>query len=447
MTSTVVHTFIRRSARLAFSVVVFGVCAELVAVAWHLAQTGRLFYTEPVASSASAPAAGDRLQVGDRVHPYFGFAYAAGVPFHDERTTLLDRDGWRAPPARDTDLPSNNFGFLSPHTYPLAKTSENQFFVGIFGGSVGMWFCQVGAPRLVEELKRHPFFRTREIVPLCFGYSGYKQPQQALVLAYFLSRGQTLDLAVNIDGFNDVALAALNHERGLDISMPSVLHMESLVNLVNQSTLTPAKIESLAAIVRDRSTLANIGETRQRNPSAAVDRVLAWYAGRVRDRYEAETVRFAELPSNPRENSLVQLTPPAAARSRAAAFDEMAALWARSSVLMRDLLTTRGGTYVHFLQPNQYFTKRRFSDAEAATALNDASPFKRGVEEGYPALQAAARTLVANKIFYFDATRALDDEPSPAYIDDCCHYTVIGNRVLADFVAASILATPGPWNN
>jgi hypothetical protein len=38
-----------------------------------------------------------------------------------------------------------------------------------------------------------------------------------------------------------------------------------------------------------------------------------------------------------------------------------------------------------------------------------------------------------------------DQAPSPKYLDDCCHYTLAGNRRLADFVSTSILRAPGPW--
>ena len=39
-----------------------------------------------------------------------------------------------------------------------------------------------------------------------------------------------------------------------------------------------------------------------------------------------------------------------------------------------------------------------------------------------------------------------DNEPAPVYIDDCCHYTLVGYGHLADFIAASTLKSPGPWS-
>lgn len=429
--------------RLALSIGVFVVCAEAVGLVAYFAESKRLFYLQPRSGEELAVTPEDRDVPSDTVHPYFGFSHRPGVSFHDERFELLERSGWR-PSSR---LMTNNFGFISPYAYPLQKMHEDEFFIGIFGGSVGMWFCQLGTPTLIERLQQHPFFRPKRIVPLCFSYSGYKQPQLALILAYFLSIGQAFDLVVNIDGFNDVALGALNDPRGFDISMPSVQHLEGLLNLVNQSTLTPEKLESLVAVFRDRARLIDLSRAIRDNRSAAIDFVLNAYYGYVRGRYTRELSRFANLPSNQPENSLVRVTPPVAPREPVTLFQDIASVWTRSSLLMRELLASRGAAYVHVLQPNQYYTARTFSAAGAATALTAKSPYKQSVERGYPLLQAAGRSVLRkNGVAFFDASGVLDREPSPVYLDDCCHYTVVGNRVLADFIAASILGTSGPWH-
>ena len=246
-----------------------------VGLAAYYVETGALFYIHRKTYPELLPAPQNRLVVGEALHPYFGPTHRPGTPF-DIPEAL--REG-SAVPAR---LTTNNFGFVSSHDYPFAKTREDQFIIGMFGGSVGLWFCQMGAPRLMDELRANPYFKDREIVPLCFAHEGYKQPQQALVLAYFLSIGQAYDLVVNIDGFNDVALAALNNEQGLDISMPSVQHLDPLIALVNQSALTPEKLESLAAIFRDRQTLMDLAGRIAANRSAAVNLVLDWYYGACR---------------------------------------------------------------------------------------------------------------------------------------------------------------------
>jgi hypothetical protein len=428
-----------RRLKIATSLVVFVLCAELVALVAYYVDTGALFYAHPKTYRELLPTPEDRLVVGEAVHPYFGVTHRPGTPFDIPESLLAGS----AAPSR---VSTNNFGFVSPHAYPFSKVRDHQFIVGLFGGSVGLWFCQVGAPRLMEDLKRHPFFRTKEVVPLCFSHEGYKQPQQALVLAYFLSVGQQFDLVINIDGFNDVALAALNNERGLDISMPSVQHLDPLINLVNQSALTSQKLESLATIFRDRQRLLDLTDTIRGNRIASVNVVLDWYYRWVLAHYVRELGRFSNLPSNPPENALIQATPPVARREGAALLTDIAAVWTRSSILMNEMLAARGVPYFHVLQPNQYYTTRAFSEAEAATALSEASPYRKSIEAGYPVLVRAAESEFPKRnVRFLDATRVLDREPAPVYIDNCCHYTLAGNNLLADFIAASVLGAPGPW--
>ena len=421
----------------AVNVIVFCVVAELLALFLFYNETGRLFYTyrkpyEPVAETAQGRITGDGL------HPYFGPTHRQGYPF-DIPQPLRDNE---AAPAR---VPTNNFGFASPHDYPFVKTTPNQFVLGIFGGSVGAWFCQVGAHRLLDDLKAHAFFKSRDIVPLCLSHEGYKQPQQLIVLAYFLSVGQVFDLVVNIDGFNEVALSSVNNQRGLDISMPSAMHLDPLVNLVNQATLTPDKLQSLAAIDQHKARINDLVTRLQRNRIAAVNFVLERLHRRASADYQAELARFASLPSNPSNASLILATPTVTHRDEPRVFADAAKSWSESSSLMHTMLASRGVPYLHVLQPNQYFTTRTFSAGEAKVARSDASPFKKSAEAGYPALVAESDAL-KSRVNFLNATAIFDREPSAVYIDDCCHYTLRGNQLLADAIARQILTSKGPWN-
>ena len=431
----------RVSARLVTVVVVFFVCAELMALMTHYVETGSLFYTHDKAYQEPLLAPENRRLVREALHPYFG-------PTHTPGTAFDIPASWVANSSLPSSLETNNFGFVSPYSYPFEKASSNQFVIGIFGGSVGLWFCQAGTARLLEGLTQHPFFQSRQVIPLCFSHEGYKQPQEALVLAFFLSIGQQFDLVVNIDGFNDVVFADLNNQRGLDISMPSVQHLDPLINLVNQSTLTPEKLESLATIVRYRQQLTDLVGRIRTNRIASINFVLDRFYKRRFSDYVRERGRFNNLPSAPSDSSLIFVTPAVKAREAETLFADIAEQWARSALLMRDLMAARGAAYLHFLQPNQYYTTRRFGDAEAAVALNEESPYKRSVELGYPALMAAAQSRLLNAdVRYFEAEQAFAREPASVYMDDCCHYTLVGNRVLADFIAASILGAPGPWRD
>ena len=417
------------------NLIVFCVLAELLALLLFYNDTGRLFYAyqkpyEPIAETQQG-----RL-TGDGLHPYFGPTHRQGYPF-DIPEPLREN---ASSPAR---VPTNNFGFASTHNYPFMKTSPNQFVIGMFGGSVGAWFCQVGAQRLVEDLKANAFFKEREIVPLCLSHEGYKQPQQLLVLSYFLSIGQTFDLVLNIDGFNEVTLSSFNNQRGLDISMPSAMHLDPLVNLVNQATLTPEKLQSLAAISQYKERINYLVGRLQRNRIAAINVVLERLHRGATTSYQAEVARFAALPSNPSDASLILATPSVTQRDEAKALADAAKSWSDASTLMQTMLSARGIPYFHVLQPNQYFTTRSFSAEEAKVARSDASPFKTGAEKGYPLLVRESEGL-KSRVNFLNATGIFDRESSAVYLDDCCHYTLRGNQLLADAIAQRILSSNVP---
>ena len=426
------------------NVVVFSVLAELAGLVIHYARTGALFYLHRPGYQLIPETAQGEI-TADRLNPYFGPSHKAGQPF-DFPAELREADS--PPKASQTkQMATNNFGFDSPYQFPIVK-GNREFIVGLFGGSVGVFFCLAGVDRLVDDLKQHEFFKDRTIVPLCMAHEGYKQPQQLLVLAYFLSIGQTFDLVINIDGFNEVALSPLNNQQGVDISMPSVSHLLPLINLIDQGTLTPEKLQSLAAINQYKERLNRLTETLQRNRLASIGVLLESYRGMLARRYDEESRHFATLQSVRSDRSLVSAIPPTEQRTGAMLYTDIARSWAQASLLMRDMLAARGTPYVHVLQPNQYSTSRTFTAEEAKVALNAGSPYKPGVEQGYPALLAEAASRGMTKTAGFlDATQLFDRETRPMYIDNCCHYTATGYRLLADAIANLALTVDSPWTH
>jgi len=408
------------------NVAIFCVAAEVLALGIFYYEHGWLFYVDPYRPTIARieEATGDGLTaVG--LHPYFGPTHRPGIPFD------LPAELRTAEP--DDVVATNNFGFASRVNYPFAKTNDRQFVIGIFGGSVGAYFCRIGAARLEDLLRQSGSFNNREPVILCFSHEGYKQPQQLLVLNYFLSIGQSFDLVINIDGFNEVALGRINDQYGWDVSMPSHEHLDPLINVVNQATLTPAKLESLARIVEYRPQLNELADRVNGTRFASVEFALRHYYNFLRRRYEQERVRFDRLPSNPPSNSAIHVTPKVRPRTGSAVYEDIAANWRNASVMMQQLLAARSIPYVHVLQPNQYYSTRVFTPAEKATAFNDGSPFKEGAANGYPFLEKALEPGALNAVHLFDAAR------EEVYVDNCCHYTRAGNRLLADFIAKAVL--------
>ncbi len=106
---------------------------------------------------------------------------------------------------------------------------------------------------------------------------------------------------------------------------------------------------------------------------------------------------------------------------------------------MHQLLSARGIPYLHFLQPNQYFTERVFTVDQAAVAIRKDSPVRGNATRGYSDLKAKGSWLVSQGVPFHDATGIFDDEPAAVYEDNCCHYNQLGNEMLAEFIARRVL--------
>ena len=119
--------------------------------------------------------------------------------------------------------------------------------------------------------------------------------------------------------------------------------------------------------------------------------VLTRLHGVLDRQYRAEVARFDALPAAAGDVAGPRDAHGAGARRRGAVPGHRAAAGRASSVLMQQMLAARGARYVHVLQPNQYFTTRPFAPGEAAVAIAADSPFKPGVEQGYPVLERVDR--------------------------------------------------------
>lgn len=304
-----------------------------------------------------------------------------------------------------------------------------------------MYFTQEGAGQLVRNLKQAPFFADKEIVLLNFGSLAYKQPQQLMILIYYLAIGQELDMVINIDGFNEVTFSSINNERNIDISMPSVYGMQPIIDLIDQTTLTEEKIASLAKINLHKTRANRLAQTMQETTFASVYFVLKQFHTISSNRYQNETIIFSQLESTNLEDSMIYIYPAETKLGDSILFENIATMWMTSSIMIRHLLQGQNIPYYHFLQPNQYFSKKEFSSEEATIALHEQSPFHHGPEKGYPILMQKFDLLKQNGVNFHSALAIFDDEPNIVYIDNCCHFNQFGNQILADFVAEAILET------
>lgn len=403
---------------------------ELGSLGWYFVKHKQIFYTREKQEDKSALGInleGVRLNqsIVERFHPFFGFIQNPSPDF---------RPGFKV----------NNYGFISPYDYPFKKFKKNQFIIGIFGGSVASDFSifQIQNKILPQYLKQVPGLQDKEFVILSFATGGYKQPQQLLILNYFLALGQELDLVVNIDGFNEVALSNLNNKNQINLAMPSIQHISPLTSLANNSL----SIKAMQATIRikENKTRINEGlESLQHCSLAACDALTSVYVQNLVNNYRKDIILFEKERSKKQkdeEESVIFINKNKSILEDSAAFEQMAWNWAKSSIFMHKVLSASNVPYFHVLQPNQYYqTKRVFGEAEKRIAFNKDTPYSKAVELGYPAILSKFPNLQKNNINILNGVKVFDKTKDAVYVDSCCHYNQAGEVIFSNYVGSSIL--------
>ncbi|MEG3906837.1 hypothetical protein QT979_04815 [Microcoleus sp. w2-18bC1] len=417
----------------AVNLVIAFICLEALSLAFYFINQKQFFYTRTKAKEKvveDIERIGIRLDesIVERLHPLFGYVLKQGA-FTNEKLKLK----------------VNKHGFFSLYEYPFIKTNKNQVIIGVFGGSVANNFAvdEYVTRRLSNKLKTYPEFANKEIIVLNFGNGGYKQPQQLLVLNYFLALGQELDLVINIDGFNEVALSNLNNKAQVEIGMPSVQHIQPLTGLANNN-LSPEAMSSIVKINENKKQLKAGIDKLQTCQLALCHAVTSLQVKQLVNNYQQAVVKYDQQvkQSNPdTANSGIVYIPKADfVLQDAAAFDKMASMWYQSSIGMNQILSSRKIKYFHFIQPNQYYpTKRAFTAKENEIAIDQKSPYIEGVKKGYPVLLSKVDDLQKAGVNVFSAVNILDNTKETVYKDACCHYNSVGDEVLANYVSSSII--------
>ncbi|WP_375340821.1 hypothetical protein [Okeania sp. SIO2C9] len=383
--------------------------------------------------------AGIRLEdsVIERLHPYFGYVQKPGPDF---------REGFKY----------NAAGFISPYDYPYKKKSNNQYIIGVFGGSVASNYSiyEIQNQILVDKLKEVPELKDKEFIILSFATGGYKQPQQLILLNYFLSIGQKFDMLINIDGFNEVILAKANNKNNIDIMMPSTNHVVPLTNIANNS-LSTKSIRAMLKINDSKSKLKDALETLDKCQVAYCYALTSIYVQNLATTYrknvkifDKERKKAAQQAAGETEASIVYFYAQSPQLEKSELYETMAQHWKKASIMMKQIAANHNILYFHVLQPNQYYpTKRIYSEAEKKIAFDSDTPFKEATELGYPVLLSKIDDLKQNGVNIFNGVNILDNAKEIVYIDSCCHYTKAGENILSEYIANSIFNILAPNQN
>lgn len=358
------------------------------------------------------------------LHPYFGYTNVPGtISVHGVKV--------------------NNMGFAAAEDFPYHK-KDNEYVIAIMGGSVAEILSVKSSATLVEMLGASPDYAGKEIKVINCATGAYKQPQQLLILTYLFSQGMELDCVVNVDGFNEVAIAGINRKKGTNIFYPAVFYWNEMIHYLTSGTEGLLNNSRYIELIYQRSS--NL-ETRGRILGLMLDSplrysfmarfVLARWWGVVQKR---QVGIDGELKAISRQDSSSWLDKMEHGPKRRDELEIAVACWARSSMLMKELCDDAGVLYIHILQPNQYDPRgKTLTVTERKVAYNPKSPFRNGGEWGYPLLREEISRIEDSGVIFRDLGDIFNRIEGDIYLDDCCHFNQVGNDLVMEAIGEVIL--------
>ena len=357
------------------------------------------------------------------LHPYVGFV----------RNNALPRQVFNN---RIIDLPVNEYGFFG--TLPPTQASNQNVTVALTGGSVTLELFLYAGDLLKQGLQDSPAFRDRNVDVVCLALGGMKQPQQLMVLNYFLSLGYHFDVLINCDGFNEVALPfAQNIPYNISPFYPRAWGIYATKALNTEAAILYGRLsESKKKTERWRSFVSR-SPYRHSNVFLFLWHLIRTSEENKQNTYDGEIREILRIKkhTHPQETG-----PSYARRSKRDIFSDLAQLWKRSSVQMAKLCMANDIRYFHFLQPNQYVKDSKpLNDWERRHIYAGPDNLSRqGVELGYPGLFSAGEELIQQGVPFYDLTNIFRSHSETIYRDNSCHYNQSGYRLLAQSIVGII---------
>ncbi|WP_460031373.1 hypothetical protein [Megalodesulfovibrio paquesii] len=378
-------------------------CLEGASLIYIAATQGRFHYSTPPFQSTDA--AGWSIPE-TRLHPYFGYySELAGFP-------------------------------------PLhgAEPASDEVTVGIFGGSVAQSFhmAQALTNTLRDALQALPRYAGKRVRILNFSHSGYKQPQQLNVLNFYLANGFRIDVAILIDGLNEIGFNAVNMEHGMDISMPM---SPVFSDLVRKCKPGEGSDETACRMIAAKNRAQRLQIASEETPLASAHLVYSLLAKSARKDFWnlSRAPRTEDNASSMVAYSLPEVALPADTPEPPEVMERSVQIWRYSTLSMLQAARLGGVELFEFIQPNQYYkTDRVLTPEEQSTAWNDKSILRRSVSIGYARLFQEAEAMRSQGLRLYDMTRIYDAVPETVYIDNCCHVNAYGNAIMEQFIADTI---------
>jgi len=322
---------------------------------------------------------------------------------------------------------------------PLSPKTNNNVIVGIFGGSFAAGTSLKAKNVLREYLQRLPQYQNKEFLIHTIAWGGYKQPQQLLALAYFLSLGGYFDIVINLDGFNEVVLPAVENVPKQVFPFFPRDWFGKVYTFRDSSML--AMIGKIAFFTEKQKDWAKLFIQTPLRYSILSNLVWDYYNNLLNNQivnYEIEFTQY-KIPKMTKLSYLVTRPTFHYANDNELSQD-LATMWRRSSIQMYNLCFQNGSQYFHFLQPNQYVVNSKIlSREELQTAFQSDHIYKKWVELGYPYLIKEGEYIKQQGIRYYNLSMIFANNTEPLYVDTCCHLNEKGSEIIAETIGKILL--------
>lgn len=316
----------------------------------------------------------------------------------------------------------NNYGFPSKYSYPYFRSPE-EIVVGIYGGSVAAALSLILEHQLnISASTRALRSCGRRFVVLNFAAGAMRQPQQ---LTTFIHSKDWIDLAINVDGHNELTIEA---NGGLPPEFPAFSFGLYFLN--------EQRVSDMRRIFYLRRLQAYLARWPFETESIQKSHVLFWAFGF----FDQVLRNWISLINNKLEREIDQtMIPP----GRKYTEDPNGTiLWTKNLLMQYQLAQAAHIPIFFFLQPTQYTrTLKPMSESEKKRALSTASQiFDKRIEQ-FERGQEAVAELNRKGVPIYSLRDLFLNESDEIFIDDCCHLNSQGNELLARKIVQQI-STP-----
>lgn len=319
--------------------------------------------------------------------------------------------------------------------YFRSPQSKATLDIYILGGSVAQLFGQLGVDKLAEIVQLEPGLRSKPIRIHNYACAGYKQPQQAIGLAYLLALGHEPDAVIDINGLNEAAIGWSNAELGSNPLYPSLAHWAKATNGIRAD---PEMVGYLHDVRASQDRARTFGEKFLRSGlwrSCFLEHVASLKLDRLRRQYvRAYGILTTYIAERPKE---AETSGPEFPRDDEGIAAMILRSWTENSISLAGMCQERGIAFVHVLQPtlldegSKPLTQKEIDGGTAVPAWGV------GVRKLYPRMREAGPRLAERGIAFVDLSRVFQDHPEDIYYD-VCHFQEHGNEILAVAMANAL---------